>query len=224
MHHLIVALAAFVGTHFLMSHPLRAPMVARLGNNGQQIAYSLVSFVTFGWAVWVYRALPPQSPLWSPLGPESLLVSGIMLIAALLLAGSFIRNPALAAPGADAAAAADPKGVLAITRHPMMWSFTLWSIAHVLANPTPKLLALCAAIAIMALGGSAGQDVKKARVMGPAWQGWVAKTSYWPFAAQISGRLGWASIWPGAGVIIVGIAIWVAAAWLHPVGVGVFAN
>ena len=26
---LITALATFVGTHFLMSHPLRAPMVAR---------------------------------------------------------------------------------------------------------------------------------------------------------------------------------------------------
>jgi uncharacterized membrane protein len=224
MLQLILALAAFVGTHFLMSHPLRDLMVARLGSNGQQIAYSLVSFATFGWAIWAYRALPLQGPLWSPLGPESLLVSGIMLIASILLAGSFIGNPALAAPGADAAAAADPKGVLAITRHPMMWSFALWAVAHLLANPTPKLTAMALAVALLALGGSAGQDVKKARLMGPAWQGWVARTSYWPLGAQISGRLSWGSILPGFWAFLGGVAIWFAAAWFHPVGVGVFAD
>ena len=33
---LILALIAFVGTHFLMSHPLRAGMVARFGAGGFQ--------------------------------------------------------------------------------------------------------------------------------------------------------------------------------------------
>ncbi|MEM8727087.1 MAG: NnrU family protein, partial [Pseudomonadota bacterium] len=50
---LIVANAAFVGTHFAMSHPLRAPLVKLLGDVGFQIAYSLVSLATL---VWVYFA------------------------------------------------------------------------------------------------------------------------------------------------------------------------
>ena len=40
---LIIASAAFVGTHFLMSHPLRAPMVKALGEKGFAGVYSLVS-------------------------------------------------------------------------------------------------------------------------------------------------------------------------------------
>ncbi len=31
MGEVLIAAAAFVGTHFLLSHPLRAPLVARLG-------------------------------------------------------------------------------------------------------------------------------------------------------------------------------------------------
>ena len=33
---------AFVGTHFLMSHPLRSPMVSALGERGFAGVYSLV--------------------------------------------------------------------------------------------------------------------------------------------------------------------------------------
>jgi uncharacterized membrane protein len=223
MPYYIMALAAFVGTHFLMSHPLRAPMVKGLGANGFQIAYSLISVLTFASAILLYRDLPAQSLMWAGLGAQSAVVSAIMVLASIFLAGSFVGNPALAAPGADAAAAAAPKGVLAITRHPMMWGFALWALAHSLAHPSPKLLVLCAAMAFLALAGAAGQDRKKAIIMGAAWQGWVAKTAYWPFAAQLSGRVGWPAIWPSVPVIIAGFGIWVLASWLHPQAVGLFA-
>ena len=39
--------AAFVATHLLMSHPLRAPIAAKTGPRGFVILYSLVSLVTF---------------------------------------------------------------------------------------------------------------------------------------------------------------------------------
>ncbi len=222
MPYFIMALAAFVGTHFLMSHPLREPMVAGLGASGFQTIYSLISLLTFVVAILLYRDMPGQAPVWAPAGAGSILVSVIMLLASILLAGSFVGNPALAAPGADAAAAATPRGVLAITRHPMMWSFAMWSLAHILAMPTPKMLALCAAMAFLALVGAAGQDVKKARVMGAAWQAWVAKTAYWPLAAQFSGRVSWPAIWPGVPVLLAGMGIWVLASWMHPAKVGLF--
>jgi uncharacterized membrane protein len=220
---LIFALSIFVATHFLMSHPLRARMVARLGANGFQIAYSLVSLASFAWAIMLYRDLGAQSRLWEGFGATPWLVSILMLVAATLFAGSVIGNPALMAPGAETAAQASPKGMLAITRHPMMWSFALWSLAHILANPTPKMLALCSAMAFLALAGSAGQDRKKAVLMGADWQGWVAKTAYWPFAAQVSGRLPWGSMWPGFPVLLAGAILWLLASWLHPVKVGLFA-
>jgi uncharacterized membrane protein len=202
---LTIALIAFVGTHFLMSHPLRTPMVARLGAGGFQGVYSLVSFATLGWAAYAFREAPIGMPLWSAGDALNIVATAIMFVASVLLAGSFVGNPALPQPGADKLATQSPTGVFAITRHPMMWSFALWSLAHVLVSPRPAVLILSGFIAFLALGGAAGQDVKKARLMGDSWKGWVSRTSFVPRAA-----------WPGRVGMIGGTLIWLAATWAHP--------
>lgn len=202
---LITALAAFVGTHFLMSHPLRAPMAGALGTNGFQIAYSLVSFATLGWAVWAFRETPIGMPLWVVGDELNIAATAIMFIASILLVGSFIGNPALPQPGASKLAAQPARGVFAITRHPMMWSFALWSLAHVLVSPRPPVIVLTGFIALLALGGAAGQDIKKAKLMGESWQGWVSRTSFMPKLA-----------WPGRTAMIGGTLLWLAASWAHP--------
>ena len=55
---LIAANVAFVGTHFALSHPLRAPLVARLGEKGFLPVYSLVAFATLGWMILAFRGAP----------------------------------------------------------------------------------------------------------------------------------------------------------------------
>ncbi len=202
---LVFALVAFVGTHFVMSHPLRAAMVAALGANGFQITYSLVSFATLGWAVYAFREAPIGVPLWTAGDRQNIAATAVMFVASVLLAGSFIGNPALPQPGADKLAMQQPVGVFAITRHPMMWSFALWSLAHVLVSPRPAVLILSGFIAFLALGGAAGQDAKKAKLMGVSWQGWVARTSFLPKPA-----------WPGRTALIGGTLIWLLATWAHP--------
>ena len=211
---LTIALVAFVGTHFLMSHPLRAPMVARLGAGGFVVVYSLVSIVTLGWAAYQFREAPLGAPLW--MGGEELyaLATAIMFVASVLLAGSFVGNPALPAPGAEKLAVLPARGVFAITRHPMMWSFALWSLAHVLVSPRPAVLVLSSFIALLALGGAAGQDVKKSRLMGEAWRGWTARTAFVPLSGQVSGRIPWN--WPGRTALIGGTILWMLATWAHP--------
>lgn len=202
---LTIALAAFVGTQFLMSHPLRAPMVARLGASGFQIVYSLVSLATLGWAAYAFREAPVGMPLWAPGDGLNIAATAIMFVASVLLAGSFIGNPALPQPGAVKLAAQPPSGVFAITRHPMMWSFALWSVAHVLVSPRPAVLLMSGFIAFLALGGAAGQDIKKAKLMGDSWKGWVSRTSFLPKPA-----------WPGRIALIGGTLIWLGATWAHP--------
>ncbi len=221
---LLVALAAFVGSHLAMSHPLRAPMVGALGNNGFQIAYLVVSFSTLGWAAYEFRRAPYGDLLWT--GGDGLwAVSTIlMLVASILLLGSFVRNPALPAPGAKKLAAQPARGVFAITRHPMMWSFALWSLAHVLVAPRPAVIALCAAIAFLALVGAAGQDAKKAALMGEAWRDWASRTSYWPFGGQIGGRIGWGAAKPGMHALGGGLVVWLVATWAHPLAGGPLAG
>lgn len=205
---LAVATVAFVGSHFLLSHPLRSGLVARLGERPFQILYSLVALITFGLMIWCYGALGRQTPLWS-IGEVGWAVATILMwVASILLAGSFVGNPAL--PGARRVSA--PSGVLAITRHPMMWSFAIWAAVHLALVATPKAVLFDGAILLLALGGSAGQDAKKRRLMGSRWHEWAAQTSYLPFGRGLKS--------PGAFALIGGTLLFAAATWLHPLPVG----
>lgn len=216
---LALALLAFVGTHFALSHPLRSALVARLGTAGFQALYTLVALATFAWVVSEWRAAPRGDNLW-PAGEAAwIAATAVMLAASLLFAGSLAGNPALPQPGAAALARRPVRGMFALTRHPMMWSFALWALAHALVAPYPASLLLTGGMAFLALAGSAGQDAKKRALMGEAWQDWAARTAFVPFAGQLTGRIGWRAVWPGWAVLLAGVAIWLAASWLHaPLG------
>lgn len=209
----ILASAAFVGTHFLLSHPLRAPIVARIGERGFLGLYSLVAAVTLGWMVVAYRAAPDTTPLW-PMGDAVwAVVSAVMLVAAILLMGSLVRNPALPDPDRAPTIPDAARGVYAITRHPMLWSFALWGIAHIAVYPVAKNIAIAVSIIVLSLIGAALQDAKKARLFPDQWRDWEAKTSYMPFAAIATGRARAGGI--GMHALGGGVAVWLIATWAH---------
>ena len=130
---LVAANAAFVGTHFVMSHPLRAALVTRLGEMGFQVVYSLVSIATLAWVYFAFKDAPP-SDLPPPGDIEWAIATLLTLPAMVLFAGSIAGNPAMPVPGAEAWARAEPKGVFRITRHPMMWGFGLWALSHIVLH------------------------------------------------------------------------------------------
>ena len=212
---LVTTCVLFVGSHLALSHPLRAGLAGRLGERGFQIVYSVVAIATLIMVVQAWRGMPPEPPLWAAGDGLWMLASLIVLIASILFMGSLIGNPALPAPGAAKAAQAAPRGVFAITRHPMMWGFTLWALAHALVMPTPGQIVLSATIVFLALVGSAGQDAKKARLMGDAWRSWAARTSFVPFARQIGGATPWGDTVPRPHALFGGIVLWLAATWAH---------
>lgn len=216
MEILILALGAFLGTHFLLSHPLRASLVGATGPGGFLGVYSLVALGTFAWVIWAFGAAPVAPPLWIAGDGTWALASLLMLVGAILFAGSLIGNPALPGPPDRANTAKPARGVFAITRHPMMWGFATWALVHLLVSPQPKVVALTVAIGFLALVGSKGQDAKKAALIGNGWRDWSSRTSFVPFANQLSGRSSWTSAWPGRTVILAGILLWLAASWLHP--------
>lgn len=214
MQSVAAACAAFVGTHFLMSHPLRAPLVRAAGEKGFLLLYTLVSFATLGWVVFAYRAAPPATLWWEPTDAIWAIGSAIMLAASILLMGSLIRNPAF--PHPEARATEDlpaPKGVFAVTRHPMMWSFALWGVAHILVFPDPANVTVAASMTFLALVGAHLQDRKKAQLQPDFWPVWQRRTSYWPFAAITRGdaRFGGFGLHALAG----GLVIWLIASWAH---------
>jgi len=214
---LVAAAVAFVGTHFVLSHPLRAPLVRTVGAVGFQIVYSLVAFATLGWMVFAFRAIAPGTGLWD--GSQNLpwaLGSLLTLVASVLFVGSLLGNPALPQPGAAALAEKPVHGVFHVTRHPMMWGFALWAVSHALVSPTPRSLVLTFAVGFLALVGSHMQDRKKEALMGAAWSGWEAKTSYWPKL----GGLAKAGLVPWIG----GLVLWLGATWAHIPGNGMAAG
>ncbi|MBX9728865.1 MAG: NnrU family protein [Sphingopyxis sp.] len=223
--YLALASAAFVGTHFLLSHPLRAPLARAMGEGAFRGLYSLVALATFGWMLWAWLAVPKGVPAWLVGDTGWILATAAMWFASVLLAGSFIGNPALPMPGAAGMAMRNPVGVLAITRHPMMWSFAVWAVVHMLIWPTPENHVLSTAILILALGGALGQDMKKAALMGDAWRGWARRTAFVPFSGQIGGRIPWGAAWPGSIALIGGTILWLALSWAHtPMGARVEAG
>jgi uncharacterized membrane protein len=199
----------FVGLHFLLSHPLRAPLVRAAGEGAFRGIYSLVALITFGGMIYYYRIIGREPQLW--LVTEAYWIAGTLLmwLGAILLVGSFVGNPAL--PGARRPKG-PPAGVFAVTRHPMMWGFALWAIVHLMVVATPKALVFDGAIIFLALVGAAMQDRKKERLMGETWHEWSAQTAFVPFTRGLAS--------PGLFALIGGTLLLLLAAWLHPMPVG----
>jgi uncharacterized membrane protein len=204
---LVTACALFVGTHFIMSHPARARLVEAFGDKGFQGFYSVVVLALFGWMLYAYKQVPTGEMLWMPTDGVWIAASVLSLIASILFLGSFIGNPAMPQPGADALAAKPPAGAFLVTRHPMMWGFALWAAAHELAAPRVEVFILMGSFIFLALVGSAGQDRKKAALMGESWQLWASRTSYWPRLSQLA-RVG-VRLW------LAGLAFWLVSCWAH---------
>jgi uncharacterized membrane protein len=159
---LVAASLTFVGTHFALSHPLRAPLVGRFGAAGFQGLYSVIAVAVMAWMVLAFRAMPPAAPLWNGMSDALWIIASLLtLLASVLLVGSFFSNPALADPRAQAHAAKPVHGVFHVTRHPMMWAFALWAVSHALISPSPRSLVLTSAMAFLALVGAHLQDRKK---------------------------------------------------------------
>jgi uncharacterized membrane protein len=203
---LVAANIAFVGTHFAMSHPLRAPLVKALGAGGFQAAYTVVSFATLAWVYFAFKTAPPADLPGS--GEIGWIIATLLTLPAMiLLAGSLIGNPALPTPMAEAQARAEPGGVFLVTRHPMMWGIGLWALSHIVLWWSTRTLVLALAMGFLALVGAHMQDRKKAVLMGNAWAEWSAKTSYWPR---------WGKLFSvGAVPLIVGLALFAGFSWLH---------
>lgn len=203
---LIAANAAFVGSHFAMSHPLRAPLVKALGAGGFTLAYTAVSFAALGWVAHAF-ALAPGADLPGSGEVGWIAASVLTWLAMVLLAGSLAGNPALPTPMAEAQARAQPGGVFRVTRHPMMWGIALWALSHMVLFWSTRTMITAFAMGFLALAGSRLQDGKKVRLMGAAWGEWSARTSWWPRLGQLFSV--------GAVPLALGTALWLAASWVH---------
>jgi len=212
METLLLACVVFLATHFASSTPLRTVAVDAIGERAWIALYTLIAFSAIGWMVWAYNRAPVE-PLWEGL---RLAPAVLMPLAFILLVGGLLTRNPTAVGQAKALKADDPaRGVLRITRHPMMWGFMLWAVAHILARGELKSTLFFGSFLVLAGLGAALIDARKAKVLGEDWTRFVRLTSYFPFAAILQGRnrLAWSEIgWRNPAI---GLALYAAVFWFH---------
>ena len=205
---------AFVASHFLMSlSEVREPLVARLGEGGFLVAYSLVAGVLMVLFIMSYGEANRSAYWWYP-DPNAYLVAMIVMwFSVVLVVGSFL-SPNPSSVGMGAKAKEGPQGVLRITRHPMLWGIGLWSLSHILANGDVASVFFFLGFAMLSFLGIWVLDQKKAQQLGDDWSHYTSQTSLLPFAAILSGRT--AFVFAELVVpLAVGSAVYVAIFWTH---------
>lgn len=215
--HLALATMAFLVTHTVASTPLRGALVTSLGELPYLGAYSLVSFLTLGWMIYAYRHAPFM-PLWQVPGLK-LWPPFVMPFALILLAcGVLGRNPTAVRQESALKSEEPARGILRVTRHPMMWGFALWAAVHVLARGDAASVIFFGGFLVLALSGTVLIDVRKANTLGLGedWKRFAGVTSNLPFLAIVEGRnrfrlgeIGWAKI-------LTGLVLYAVFFALHP--------
>lgn len=210
---LILATVLFIGIHALPATPLRAAAVRALGDRGYQGLFSLASLAALVWMAAEYQRAPLEA-LWPGLRLVPLAVAPLAFV--LLACGLLARNPTLAGQSAALKSADPARGMIRITRHPVMWAIMLWAGAHLLAIGSLQAVIFFGGLLLLAAAGTSLQDARKAAQLGEDWKRFAALTSNLPFLAIFQGRnrvvwreIGW---WRPA----VGLALFALVLYLHP--------
>ena len=126
-----------------------------------------------------------------------------MPLAFVLIACGYWRNPTMV--GADKLLKSeDPaRGIIRITRHPIMWGMMLWAAAHIAGARRPEVAGVLRRLLALAAVGTLADGPRKRT--NPDWPRFAAVTSNMPFVAIAQGRnrLVWREIgWlrPAAGL------------------------
>ena len=215
---LYFAAAAFLATHFVPSTPLRGVLVKALGEKAYVGLYTLVSFATIGWMVWAYDRAPLE-PLWVGLRwlPAVLMPFSFVLLACGVLA----RNPTIVGADKLLKSPEPARGIIRVTRHPVMWAIFFWALAHLLARGELGAIVFFGTFLLLAALGAVLMDQRKARTLGEDWQRFAAVTSYLPFVAILRGRNSFKASEIGWRNPAIGLALYALFFWFHPLLFGI---
>ena len=212
----LYAAIVFVGGHFaLSSRPIRTKLVGRIGENAFVVLYSLIVAAALVWLAIAFNRAPLVE-LWPEPGWGRAALMVVMLIASVFFVCS-VSSPNPTAVGAEkrTAGIAKGRGIFAVTRHPMLWSFALWAIGHLIVNGDAAAVILFGGLALLSLGGMAHIDAKRRATGGEVWQRLEASTSAIPFLALMTGRARWGAARIVWWQLAVGLVVFAAFYHLH---------
>ncbi len=213
--HLVLATVVFLGLHVVPSTPLRALAVRLVGEGPYLGLFSLLSAAGLVWMSVAYGRAPMDA-LWPAqhFVPVFVLPFAFVLLACGLLA----RNPTATGQSGVLRHGDAARGILRITRHPVMWAIMLWAGSHMLAVGSLRSVVFFGGLLLLAAAGTTLQDARKAKALGEDWKRFAASTSNIPFVAIAQGRtrLVWQEIgwWrPAVGLALFGVVLYFHA-WL----------
>lgn len=207
-----LALVVFIASHVVPAATgIKQAAIARIGRRAYLTLYSLLSLALLCWVISAalrapYVALWPPSRL-THLAP--LLAMGPALF--LLISGLRRPNPLSISLDQGALDPADP-GAVALTRHPVLWGFGLWSGAHAVANGDLVSLILFGGLTAFALRGARTLDKRARARLGV--EGWVAARAV--SAGSRKARLARLSTPRTAAEAAAALLIYAALLWAHP--------
>src|ERR1700704_2683951 len=212
---LALATAVFLATHYVSSTPLRSGLVALVGENTYLVLYTFVSLVTLSWMIWAYVKAPYER-LW--VGDEFKVWAVVLMPVSLVLiaCGALIRNPSVVRQERAVRYMDEPRGILRVTRHPILWGIALWAAVHLVSRGDTASLIFFGGFLLLAVSGTVLQDRRKERTIGVDWKRFTVTTSNFPFAAIMQGRNRFRFDEIGWGKVLAGLALYFVLAFLHP--------
>lgn len=174
-----LSLLAFLTSHMLVSRTrLRPWLVEWMGTKKYLAIYSAFSVGMLWWLIDAARRAP-RMPLWPWDAALYWFPNIVMPLAFILLVSGFVvANPLSIAPRAQGFNPDRPGLIVAMTRHPVLWGFFLWSASHLVVNGEYPLALMFFVFLLFSVAGLLILDRKRKREMGTeAWRVATARTS-----------------------------------------------
>ena len=190
MAEFLLALLLFLIAHVLPpAPPIRQRLITHLGRRGYLLGYSVLSLLLLAWIIVAARDAP-YIALWvfAPWQPAIPLVA-MPLAFWFVVAGLAEPNPlSVSLRRSDPAAPLAP--IVTTTRHPVLWGFLIWAVAHLPPNGDVVSIVLFGSMAGLALAAMPVLDRRaRSRLGKERWQAIARGTSILPFVGVVSGRV-----------------------------------
>lgn len=215
----------FGGTHIIGSSvPVRNFVIQRIGNLGFKGLYSLVALATFTGLCYSFFFHKHAGYQIYNSGYLLQLLANLLMLAALviLLQGLVSANPMTTLAELRGKYVSSGQGIQRITRHPQNFSFALFGLAHLLANPYIGDWIFFGGFIVYGVLSAVHQDRRQRATGSREVRQFINGTSAIPFAAILKGRqrFGLDEYYPPA--LIAAIVIFILLKLMHPLLFGGF--
>ncbi|MEI7494585.1 MAG: NnrU family protein [Alphaproteobacteria bacterium] len=180
-----IALGVFLGSHLMSS--CRSFFINLVGEKIYLVFYSIVSIGTLWWLFFTAIEASSDYILWQK-STWAYWVPNVTMpfVFILFVLGINTPNPLSILCKRCPFDQNNPSGIIAITRHPILWAMFIWSLSHIFPNGSLSLVITFSVFALFSLMGMKLVDLRLQKSLGKdAWIELSKNTSIFPFAALI---------------------------------------